>query len=141
MQIVALAQVVAMAALAMNVTAPTGESWTPVAQTVESIYLLDEHSIERTSGLLTAWELIEYAWPQYADGVAYRSQANLRIYRCSDRSWDVLRVTRYSGPQRSGEAVLSSSFGQGDVTWHRAAPDSVADHLLQRVCSLAGTAN
>ena len=41
MQIVALAQVVAMAALAMNATAPTGDSWTPVAQTDESIYLLD----------------------------------------------------------------------------------------------------
>lgn len=46
--------------------------------------------------------------------------------------------------RRAGRApadVLSSSFGQGDVTWHRAAPDSVADHLLQRVCSLAGAAN
>jgi hypothetical protein len=138
MQIVALAQVVAMAALAMNVKAPTGDSWTPVAQTDESVYMLDEHSIDRTSELLTAWELVEYAWPQYADGVAYRSQMNLRVYRCADRTWDVLRVTRYAGPQRSGEAVLSSSFSPAEVTWHRAAPDSVADHLLQRVCSLAG---
>jgi len=109
MQIIALAQVVAMAALAMNATAPTGDSWTPVAQTDESLYLLDEHSIERASGLLTAWELVEYALPQYADGVAYQSQANLRVYRCSDRSWDVLRVTRYSGPQR-----MVTGAGLGD---------------------------
>src|SRR6476619_4253828 len=60
--------------------------WTPVAQTDDSVYLLDESSIEVRAGLLTAWELVEYTLPQYADGVGYRSQLNLRAYRCGDRS-------------------------------------------------------
>ena len=112
--------------------------WTPVAQTEEGIYLLDEASIEFRSGLLTAWELVDYAWPQYADGVGYRSQVNLRAYRCADRTWDVLQVTRFEGPQRTGEAVLSSSFPTSEVVWYRARPESVAARMLDRVCALAG---
>ena len=111
--------------------------WTPVAQTDDSVYLLDESSIEVRAGMLTAWELVEYAWPQFADGVGYRSQLNLRAYRCGDRSWDVLRVTRYAGPQRSGPAVMSSGFAPANMTWYRAEPDSVAAQLLDRVCTLA----
>ena len=113
--------------------------WTPVAQTDDSVYLLDESSIEVRAGLLTAWELVEYTLPQYADGVGYRSQLNLRAYRCGDRSWDVLRVTRYAGPQRSGAAVMSSGFAPGNMTWYRAQPDSVAGYLLDRVCTIAAT--
>jgi hypothetical protein len=111
-------------------------SWTPVAQTDESVYMLDESSIELRSGLLTAWELVEYAWPQEQDGISYRSQLNLRAYRCDKGSWDVLRVTRFAGSQSSGEAVLSSRFDPAAVTWHQAAPDTVAGVLLQRVCAL-----
>jgi hypothetical protein len=114
-------------------------SWTPVAQTRESIYLLDESSIELRAGLLTAWELVEYALPQEQDGVSYRSQMNLRAYRCDNRSWDVLRVTRFAGANNAGEAVLSSRFDPSDVTWHQAAPDTVAGVLLERVCELAGS--
>jgi hypothetical protein len=113
-------------------------SWTPVAQTSESVYLLDESSIERRSGFLTAWELVEYALPQEQGGVSYRSQMNLRAYRCDRHDWDVLRVTRFASRDNSGEAVLSSRFDPADVTWHSAAPDTVADVLLQRVCTLAG---
>jgi len=112
--------------------------WTPVAQTEEGVYLLDEASIEVRSGLLTAWELVDYAGPQHADGVLYRSQLNLRAYRCADRSWDVLQVTRFAGPRRSGEAVLASSFSPSGAAWYPAAPESVAAHLLDRVCTLAG---
>lgn len=112
--------------------------WTPVAQTDDGVYLLDETSIEMRSGLLTAWELVDYATPQHADGVLYRSQLNLRAYRCADRSWDVLKVTRFAGPRRSGEAVLSSSFPPSGATWQRVAPESVAAHMLDRVCTLAG---
>jgi hypothetical protein len=112
-------------------------SWTPVAETNESVYMLDESSVELRSGMLTALELVEYAWPQEQDGVSYRSQVNLRAYRCDTASWDVLRVTRFAGSQSSGEAVLSSRFDPAKVTWHRAAPDTVAGVLLQRVCALA----
>jgi hypothetical protein len=139
MQLRALAPIASIAALTIASASALAEgSWTPVAQTAESVYLLDESSIERRAELLTAWELVEYSVPQYADGVGYRSQMNLRAYRCADRSWDVLRVTRYTGSLHSGEAVLSSSFAAAEMTWHRAAPDSVADFLLQRVCALAG---
>jgi hypothetical protein len=112
-------------------------SWTPVAQTEQSLYMLDESSIEQRSGFVTAWELVEYSLPQEHDGVSYRSQLNLRAYRCADGSWDVLRVTRFAGSQSSGEAVLSSRFDPATVTWHPAAPDTVAGVLLQRVCQLA----
>jgi hypothetical protein len=140
MQLRALAPIASIVALTMAGAAALADgSWTPVAQTAESVYLLDETSIERRAGVLTAWELVEYTVPQYADGVGYRSQKNLRAYRCEDRSWDVLRVTRYTGSLQSGEAVLSSSFNPAEMTWHRAAPDSVADHLLGRVCALAGS--
>ena len=54
MQIIALAQVVAMGRARDDRLAPTGDSGRRSAQTDESRYLLDEHSIERTSGLLTA---------------------------------------------------------------------------------------
>jgi hypothetical protein len=99
--------------------------------------MLDESSVELRSGMLTALELVEYTWPQEQDGVSYRSQVNLRAYRCDTASWDVLRVTRFAGSQSSGEAVLSSRFDPATVTWHRAAPDTVAGVLLQRVCALA----
>jgi hypothetical protein len=139
MQLRALAPIASILALTVTgAAALAGGAWTPVAQTAESVYLLDESSIERRADVLTAWELVEYAAPQYADGAGYRSQINLRAYRCSDRSWDVLRVTRYTGSLQSGEAVLSSSFSPAQMTWHRAAPDSVADFLLERVCALAG---
>lgn len=128
----------AAALVATAVPAAADSSWTPVAQTGESVYLLDEASIEVRAGLLTAWELVEYAWPQYADGVGYRSQVNLRAYRCAERSWDVLQVTRFAGPGRSGEAVLSSRFVPSVSAWHAAPPESVAAHLLDRVCRLAG---
>ena len=114
-------------------------AWTPVAQTDESVYLLDESSVELRSGVVTAWELVEYAWPQQQDGISYRSQLNLRAYRCDKGSWDVLRVTRFAGSQSSGEPVLSSQFDPTTVTWHQAAPDTVAGVLLQRVCALAHT--
>jgi hypothetical protein len=113
-------------------------SWIPVAQTDQSLYMLDESSIERQSGYVTAWELVEYALPQESDGVSYRSQLNLRAYRCNDGSWDVLTVTRFAGSQSSGEAVLSSRFDPAAATWHPARPDTVAGVLLQRVCSIAG---
>ena len=112
--------------------------WAPVAQTEDSVYLLDESSVEMRAGLLTAWELVEYAWPQYENGVSYRSQVNLRAYRCEDQSWDVLRVTRYAGPQRSGAAVLSSNFTLSGMSWNYAPPESVAAHLLERVCAISG---
>ena len=112
-------------------------SWTPVARTDQSLYMLDESSIEERPGFVTAWELVEYSMPQEQDGVSYRSQLNLRAYRCADGRWDVLRVTRFAGPQSSGEAVLSSRFDPSTVTWHPAAPDTVAGVLLQRVCELA----
>ena len=35
--------------------------WTPIAQTEDSVYLLDETSIEVREGLVTAWELVDYA--------------------------------------------------------------------------------
>jgi hypothetical protein len=139
MRSTAFAQLVVAAVLAAgSARAPADSHWTPVAQTHESVYLLDEASIEVRSGLLTAWELVEYAGPQHADGVLYRSQLNLRAYRCADRSWDVLQVTRFAGPRRSGEAVLASSFPPSNAAWHPAAPESVAAHLLDRVCILAG---
>lgn len=139
MRSTASAQVVVAAVLAAgSARAPADSHWMPVAQTDESVYLLDEASIEVRSGLLTAWELIDYAAPQHADGVLYRSQLNLRAYRCADRSWDVLKVTRFAGPLHSGEAVLSSNFPPSGATWHRVAPESVAAHMLDRVCTLAG---
>jgi hypothetical protein len=113
-------------------------SWIPVAQTDSSLYMLDESSIEMSSGVVTAWELVEYAFPQEQDGVHYRSQMNLRAYRCDSSSWDVLRVTRFTGSQSSGEAVLSSRFDPANVSWHPADPDTVAGVLLERVCKLAG---
>ena len=113
-------------------------SWTPVAQTEGSLYMLDESSIEMNSGVVTAWELVEYSLPQEEGGVSYRSQLNLRAYRCDSASWDVLRVTRFTGSQSSGEAVLSSRFDPATVSWHPAAPDTVAGVLLERVCKLAG---
>ena len=128
----------AAAWVAAAASAAAESSWTPVAQTDDSVYLLDEASIEVRAGVLTAWELVEYALPQYSDGVGYRSQVNLRAYRCVDRSWDVLQVTRFAGPGRSGEAVLSSRFARSGAAWHPVAPESVAAHLLDRVCSLAG---
>jgi hypothetical protein len=140
MRFLALGPIVSAAALLVaGASALADGSWTPVAQTQESVYLLDESSIERRADVLTAWELVEYTVPQYSDGVGYRSQMNLRAYRCGDRSWDVLRVTRFSGSLHSGEAVLSSSFNPAEMTWHRAAPDSVADLLLERVCALGGS--
>jgi hypothetical protein len=126
----------ALALLGSQVCA--GPLWAPVAQTEDSVYLLDESSIEVRAGLLTAWELVEYAWPQYENGVSYRSQVNLRAYRCQDRSWDVLRVTRYAGPQSSGDAVLSSNFTPSATSWNHAPPESVAAHMLERVCAIAG---
>ena len=135
----ASAQLVVAVFLAASAAPSTAESqWTPVAQTEESVYLLDEASIQLRGGLLTAWELVEYAGPQQADGVLYRSQLNLRAYRCSDRSWDVLQVTRFAGPRRSGEAVLASSFPPSAAAWNRVAPESVAALMLDRVCTLAG---
>ena len=137
----ASAQLVVAVLLAASAAPSTAESqWTPVAQTEESVYLLDEASIEVRSGLLTAWELVDYAAPQHADGVLYRSQLNLRAYRCADRSWDVLKVTRFAGSRRSGEAVLSSSFPPSGATWQPVAAESVAAHMLDRVCTLAGAA-
>ena len=139
MRFTASAQIVVAAVLAAgSARAPADSHWMPVAQTDESLYLLDEASIEVRSGLLTAWELVDYAAPQHADGVLYRSQLNLRAYRCADRSWDVLKVTRFAGPQRSGEAVLSSSFPPSGATWQPVAAESVAAHMLDRVCTLAG---
>jgi len=132
-----LTRLVPLVLLAASAYVAADPLWTPVAQTDDSVYLLDESSIQVRAGMLTAWELVEYTWPQYADGVGYRSQLNLRAYRCNDRSWDVLRVTRYAGPQRSGAAVMSSGFAPANMTWYRAEPDSVAAHLLQRVCTLA----
>jgi len=135
----ASAQLVVAVLLAASAAPATAESqWTPVAQTEESVYLLDEASIQVRAGLLTAWELVEYAGPQQADGVLYRSQLNLRAYRCSDRSWDVLQVTRFAGPRRSGEAVLASNFPPSAAAWNRVAPESVAALMLDRVCTLAG---
>jgi len=139
MRSTASAQVVVAAVLAAgSARAPADSHWIPVAQTDESVYLLDEASLEVRSGLLTAWELVEYAGPQQADGVLYRSQLNLRAYRCSDRSWDVLQVTRFAGPRQSGEAVLASSFPPLAAAWNRVAPESVAALMLDRVCTLAG---
>ena len=139
MRSTASAQVVVAAVLAAgSARAPAESHWMPVAPTDESLYLLDEASIEVHSGLLTAWELVEYAGPQQADGVLYRSQVNLRAYRCADRSWDVLQVTRFAGPRRSGEAVLASSFPPSAAAWNRVAPESVAALMLDRVCTLAG---
>lgn len=124
--------------VAAGAPAVADSTWTPVAQTDEGVYLLDETSIETRSGLLTAWELVDYAAPQHADGVLYRSQLNLRAYRCADRSWDVLQVTRFSGPRRSGEAVLATGFPSSGAAWYPAAPESVAARLMDRVCTLAG---
>jgi hypothetical protein len=144
MQLRALAPIASILALTVSGAAAVadgalaGGSWTPVAQTADGVYLLDESSIERRANVLMARELVEYTVPQYSDGVGYRSQLNLRAYRCEDRSWDVLRVTRYTGSLQSGQAVLSSSFDPAEMTWHRATPDSVAGFLLQRVCALAG---
>jgi len=141
MRSTASAQIIMAAVLAAgSARAPADSHWIPVAQTDESLYLLDEASIEVRSGLLTAWELVDYAAPQHADGVLYRSQLNLRAYRCADRSWDVLKVTRFAGSRRSGEAVLSSSFPPSGATWQPVAAESVAAHMLDRVCTLAGAA-
>jgi len=111
--------------------------WTPVAQTEDGVYLLDESSIELRSGLLTAWELVEYAWPQVAYGVRYQAQMNLRAYRCNDGLWDVLQITRHSGSGPEGEVVLASTFDASRMDWYPAAPESVAGFMLDRVCALA----
>ena len=82
MRYAASAQLVVAVLLAASAVPSTADSqWTPVAQTEESVYLLDEASIQVRAGLLTALELVEYAGPQQADGVLYRSQLNLRAYR------------------------------------------------------------
>jgi hypothetical protein len=51
---------------------------------------------------------------------------------------DVLQVTRFAGPRRSGEAVLASNFPPSAAAWNRVAPESVAALMLDRVCTLAG---
>jgi hypothetical protein len=138
MRIGPLAPAALLAALAM--AAPRAEAdgvWTPIAQTEDSVFLLDEGSVEFRSGLVTAVELVEYAWPQHADGVRYMSQVNLRAYRCDERTWDVLRITRHSEPRGTGEVVLAGTFTPSQATWNRAAPESVADIMLRHVCALA----
>ena len=132
----AVAIAVVMAGVGHAVEVP---HWKPVAQTDDSVFLLDESSIQMRAGLLTAWELVEYAWPQYSDGVRYRSQLNLRAYSCDDESWDVLQVTRHAESAGAGEVVLAGKFSPANVTWNHAVPESVAEHMLREVCALAVT--
>jgi hypothetical protein len=135
-----LAGAVAMAAFMAGAGhAVAAPRWKPVAQTDDSVFLLDESSIQTRAGLLTAWELVEYAWPQYSDGVTYRSQLNLRAYSCADASWDVLQITRYAESAGAGEVVLAGKFSPSNVTWNHVAPESVAEHMLREVCALAAT--
>jgi hypothetical protein len=129
---------VALAILAVGVPRALADArWTPIAQTEDSVYLLDESSIEFRSGVLTAWELVEYAWPQFANGVRYQSQMNLRAYRCDDGLWDVLRVSRHADSGPTSEVVLASTFDASRMDWYPAAPESVAGVMLNRVCTLA----
>jgi hypothetical protein len=131
---------VAIAALIAGAShAVAAPQWKPIAQTDDSVFLLDESSIQMRAGLLTAWELVEYAWPQYADGVRYRSQLNLRAYSCADESWDVLQIARHAESAGAGEVVLAGKFSPSNVTWNHAAPESVAEHMLREVCALAAT--
>jgi hypothetical protein len=106
--------------------------WVRVAQTAdrEDTYYIQAGSVHDVGSFRRAWTLLDTTVP---DSTGFSSLIVLQEFDCKARQSRYLQITGYYGRMGSGTAKT----GPMDPSdWAYAAPGTIDDSIVSRVCSL-----
>lgn len=111
--------------------------WFVFSQQGKSTFLVDTMSIAKRGKFMKAWFRTDYVVSQTMETYPfkhYQSVMDLYYFNCAERTFATGEEIVYSGASGAGDVVGGYSYPVDKLQFSDAAPDSVAEAMLNYVC-------
>jgi hypothetical protein len=111
--------------------------WVQIAAGEHTTIFADRLSIRREGARVRIWTKWAFSTEQDISSSAnkkYRSQKNLDVYHCGNRTSATLQSISYSGADADGDVVDSTTYPDALARYAEVVPESVGESILLFVC-------
>ena len=112
--------------------------WVEVAGNDETVAFVDVQSLRRTGPKVKVWIKWINSTAVETDTVypkkTYKSEKNLVIYNCEDRTSIGLQAIRYANVDVSGEVVETITAQESKGGYRELAPETIGESIMNYVC-------
>ena len=112
------------------------QQWKIIAETDESITLIDTTSVAKIGSKRKAWFTVDYLEKRKSidKTYEYQSYVQLQFFDCVEKTMAESQANFYSGPARSGSNVHGYTMRREKMQYDDPVPGTVGAAMLRMVC-------
>ncbi len=117
-------------------SAQASAEWQYIGEDDNGIRFFMDLSTKRQQGKYTlVWEMDDYPETRVFKGKSFSSAKTLTVYNCPEFRFGTKSYLLYNGKAGTGGVVQSESRELSEVDFEDAAPDTMGEEMLKKVCS------